>query len=229
VLAGRRRDVLERLAERVDGEAHEVDLTDRDALLRLAEVDVDAFVSNAALPGTGALFDYGLDELDRALDVNLRAPLVLTRILAERMRAAGRGHVAFVASVASRSPTAWSSLYCATKFGLRGFALSLRQDLHGTGVGVSIVMPGMVRDAGMFAEAGVEPPRGAGTSSPEEVAAAVVDAIERDRGEVTVAPLGVRLNTELSAVAPELAAALGRRVGSDRFLQALAEGQRPKR
>ena len=99
----------------------------------------------------------------------------------------------------------------------------------GTGVGVSIVMPGMVRDAGMFAEAHVEPPPGAGTSSPEEVAEAVVDAIEHDRSEVTVAPLAVRLNTELAAVAPEIAAALGRRLGSDKFMQALAAVQRHKR
>src|SRR5207302_648948 len=79
------------------------------------------------------------------------------------------------------------------KFGLRGFALGLREDLRPHGVGVSLVLPGFIRDAGMFAEANVELPRGVGTRSPEEVAAGVLKAIEQNRAEVEVAPLGVRL------------------------------------
>jgi short-subunit dehydrogenase len=94
---------------------------------------------------------------------------------------------------------------------------------------VSLVLPGMVRDAGMFAEANVEPPRGAGTSSPQEVADAVVRAIERDRAEVTVAPLAVRLNMELASAAPELAGLIGSRMGADDFMATLARGQRHKR
>ena len=74
-------------------------------------------------------------------------------------------------SPASR-PAPRSSVYNATKFGLRGFALGLRTDLGPRGVGVSIVSPGFVREAGMFAESGAPPP-GLGTASPEQVAAAV--------------------------------------------------------
>ena len=229
VLTGRRGDVLDSLAAELGAEARPADLTDRDALAALAELDLDCFVSNAALPGSGGLDEYSLDELDRVLDVNLRAPLVIARLLAPRLRERGSGHVAFVTSVSARMPSAWASLYCATKFGLRGFALSLRQELRGSGVGVSLVLPGMVRDAGMFAEAHVDPPRGAGTSSPEEVAEAVVRAIERDRAEVTVAPVAVRLNMELASAAPEVAALIGSRLGADDFMAALARGQRHKR
>ena len=67
------------------------------------------------------------------------------------MTARGAGHMVFVSSLSGKAATARASLYCATKFGLRGFALGLRDDLRGTGVGVSVVMPGAIRDAGMFA------------------------------------------------------------------------------
>jgi short-subunit dehydrogenase len=229
VLTGRRRDALDALAQELGAEARPADLTDRQALHELADVDVDCFVSNAALPGSGALDEYSLDQLDRVLDVNLRAPVVLARLLTARMRANSEGHLVFVTSVSARMPSPWASLYTATKFGLRGFALSLRQELRGTGVGVSLVLPGMVRDAGMFAEAGVEPPRGAGTSSPQEVAAAVVRGIARGRIEQTVAPLSVRLNMKLASSAPGLAGAIGARLGADEFMVALARGQRHKR
>jgi short-subunit dehydrogenase len=229
VLTGRRRDALEALAAELGAEPRPADLTDRRALHELGGLDADCFVSNAALPGSGALDEYTLEELDRVLDVNLRAPVVLARLLVARMRAKGEGHLLFVTSVSARMPSAWASLYCATKFGLRGFALSLRQELRGTGIGVSLVLPGMVRDAGMFAEAGVEPPRGAGTSSPEEVATAVSRAIQIGPAQLTVAPLAVRLNMELASAAPGLAGAIGARLGADQFMAALARGQRHKR
>ena len=69
-----------------------------------------------------------------------------------------------------RSGSPRSSLYSATKFGLRGFAFGLREDMHPNGVGVSIVSPGFVREAGMFHDAGSKPPPGLGTTTPEKVA-----------------------------------------------------------
>ena len=60
----------------------------------------------------------------------------------------------------------------------------MRADLRPAGVGVSTIFPGFIRDAGMFAEADVRLPPGVGTRSPEDVAAGVISAIERDRAEV---------------------------------------------
>ena len=99
----------------------------------------------------------------------------------------GEGHIVLIASLAGHAPTPRASLYNATKFGLRGFGLGLREDLRATNVGASVISPGFIRDAGLFADAGASS-SGLGTSSPEEVGTAVADAIERDRGEVTVAP-----------------------------------------
>ena len=120
-------------------------------------------------------------------------------------------------------------MYNATKFGLRGFAMAMRAELHGSGVGVSAVFPGFIREAGMFAEAQVELPRGVGTRSPEDVAKATVGAIERNRGEVDVAPFPLRIGSAFSGLAPDLAATITRKSGSDRIAHQLADSQSAKR
>ena len=81
----------------------------------------------------------------------------------------------------------------------------------------------------MFADADVELPAGVGTRTPDDVARAVVKAIERNRGEVDVAPLSLRAGAALAGLAPELAAAGARRLGSDEIARRVAAGQRPKR
>jgi short-subunit dehydrogenase len=121
------------------------------------------------------------------------------------------------------------ALYNASKFGLRGFAAALRADLRASGVGVSAVFPGFIRDAGMFADSGVKLPPGIGTRSPEDVAKAVITAIEHNRGEIDVAPLPLRASTIFASVAPELAANVARRLGSDDIARQMEAGQREKR
>jgi uncharacterized protein len=232
VLTGRRPEVLEELAASVPDAAIAVaDLTDAASVRALAEAhpDVDVVVANAAVPGSGQLESFSEEQIDRVLDVNLRAPIVLSRLYVPSMRERGSGHFVFMSSLSGRAPVSGGSLYAATKFGLRGFGSSLRADLRGTGVGVSIVSPGFVHDAGMFAEAGVELPYGFRTVSPERVADATVSAIERDRGEVTVAPLELRLGTALAAVAPDLASKVANRLGGEQVAERMAEGQADKR
>jgi short-subunit dehydrogenase len=134
-----------------------------------------------------------------------------------------------VSSLSGKAASPGGSVYSATKFGLRGFALGLRQDLRPHGVGVSVVAPGFVRDAGMFHDSGAKLPPFVGTSSPEQVADGVVKAIERNRAEVEVAPFGVRAGAAAGGLLPELLANLQRRLGGDRISERMAEGQRPKR
>jgi short-subunit dehydrogenase len=233
LLSGRREDVLEELAARLGDRAGVVvaDLAERDAPTRLAEAagDVDVFVANAALPASGRVEDFGHDDIDRALDVNLRAPIQLTRALLPGMLERGRGHVVFVSSLSGKAASPRSGIYSATKFGLRGFASGLREDVEQSGIGVTVVFPGFVSDAGLFAESGVRLPRWVGTRTPEQVAAAVVRGIERERAEVDVAPLGLRVGTRLAGLAPVTVARVQRRLGSERIADALAEAQRGKR
>jgi short-subunit dehydrogenase len=234
LLSARRVAELEALAEEIGGRALPADLASSGATsaveaLVAAAGHVDVLVSNAGLPGSGELDSLSPAEIDRVIDVNLRAPMQLARLLAPSMRARRTGHLLFVSSLSDKAAGPHSSVYSATKFGLRGFALALRQDLAPDGVGVSLVSPGFVRDAGLFADSGAALPRGVGTSSPAEVAAAVVRAIERDKAAIDVAPLGMRAGARIAVVAPVTAAAVQKRLGSFAIARAIAAGQRDKR
>jgi short-subunit dehydrogenase len=230
-LTGRRIEVLEELAGELHALALAADLSDGAEIDRLLAQcgEVDILVANAALPASGMLDSFSVAEIDRALDVNLRAPIMLARALAPAMVERGRGHLLFMSSLAGKSPTPGASLYNASKAGLRSFAAALRAELKGSGVGVSAVFPGFIRDAGMFADTGVTLPPGVGTRSPEDVAAAVVSAVERNRGELDVAPLPLRAGTVFARLAPELAQSAARRFGSERLTRQISEGQREKR
>jgi short-subunit dehydrogenase len=153
----------------------------------------------------------------------------MAHALAPQMAQRGEGHLLFMSSLSGKAATAGSSIYNATKFGLRGFASALRAELRGSGVGVSAVFPGFIREAGMFAESGAKLPPGVGTRSPQDVADAVVTAIERNRGEVDVAPLTLRLGSTFSGVAPEVAATFTRLMGGAKITASVADGQREKR
>lgn len=231
LLTGRRADVLEPLAAELGGRAIACDLADRDAVARLAHEagDVDVLVANAALPGSGAVLDRDLDRIDRALEVNLRAPIALARLLVDGMVARRRGHMVFMSSLSGKAASPGSAIYSATKFGMRGFAQGLREDLRPHGVGVSTIFPGFIRDAGMFADSGAKLPAGVGTRTPEQVAAAVLRAIERDRAELDVAPLSLRVGTGFAQLAPSVAAAVQRRLGANRISADMAAGQDGKR
>jgi len=234
IVSGRRLEVLQRLVEELGGagvvRAVACDLSDRAAVERLTSEagGVDVLVANAGLPASGVFTELSQEQIDRVLEVNLRAPIALARALAPQMTARRSGHVVLISSLAGKVASPASAIYSATKFGLRGFAHGIREDLRPHGVGVSVVLPGFIRGAGMFADAEVELPRGVGTRTPEDVAAAVIDAVEHNRAEVEVAPLGLRLGAAFAGLAPELAASVSRRMGADRIASNLAAGQRDK-
>jgi short-subunit dehydrogenase len=231
ILTGRRVDVLEPLAAETGGRAVACDLADPADLDRLLDDagDVDVLVANAGLPGSGHLRTFSVEEIDRAIAVNLRAPMVMARRLSEGMAARGSGHIVFMSSLSGKVASGGGSVYAATKFGLRGFAHGLREDLRTSGVGVSVVLPGFISDAGLFHDAGVELPRWVATKTPDDVAAAVVEAIERDRVELDVAPLTLRLGALFASVAPGLSATVHRRLGAGGIAEQYERGQRDKR
>lgn len=233
VATARRAEVLaglqDELGDRV--EALPADLADRADVAALPDRAgvVDVLIANAGLPGTGSLTSFDQVEVDRALDVNLRAPLQLARVLLPGMLERGAGHVVFVSSLSGKIASPGSALYSAAKFGLRGAAHALREDLVGTGVGVTVVFPGFIRDAGMFHDSGASLPRGVGTRTPEQVAEALVRGIEKDRLEVDVAPLAMRLGAKAAGLAPATVGAIQRRLGSAQISSSMARGQADKR
>jgi short-subunit dehydrogenase len=120
------------------------------------------------------------------------------------------GHMVFMSSLAGKAPAAGNTIYNATKFGIRGFALALREELIDTRVGVSVICPTFVREAGMWAETGLKASSAVGEVSPEEVADAVWYAITRNRAEIDVMPFQVRAGLKVQALAPGLFTAIAR-------------------
>lgn len=188
ILAARRAD---RLAEQVaaitsaggQAVAIEADVADPAELDRLAREAVavfgrvDALINNAGI-GSGKRFEVmETADIERMMSVNLMAPVLLTRLLLPGMLERKRGAIICVASVAGHVAT--ETLYSATKFGVRGFALSLRRELRGTGVNVSVVSPGFVRTE-------LTRWRRAPMPGPEVVATAIAGLLTRPRREVVV-------------------------------------------
>ncbi len=228
-LSARNREALEQMASELPGSGHGVlpaDLAEPDAAERLAAeaAGTEILIANAGLPGAGKLEEFSAEEVKRALRVNLEAPMLLARAFYPAMLEAGSGHLVFVASLSGKAASPRSSIYNATKFGLRGFALALRADLTPHSIGVSLVSPGFIREAGMFADAGAKPPPGMGTSTPEQVGAATVKAIERNKVELTVAPLPQRAGAHLALVSPSLGVKAQSGSAGQKAAQSIADG-----
>ena len=195
---------MQTLAAELDGSRVVVaDLARRGEAERLAAESgaIDILIANAGVPVSGRLTDLEVSHIDRGLDVNLRAAIVLTRLLLPGMIECGSGHVVLMASLAGQIPGLRNSIYNATKFGLRGFGHSLRLELRGTGVGASLISPSYVSQAGMWAESGQHSPF---EVPPGRVAEAVVRAIQQDRAEVTVAPVMGLIGGRFALIAPSV-------------------------
>jgi short-subunit dehydrogenase len=228
VLSGRNRTELDRLATTLaPARAVVADLSRPQEAERLVVEagPIDVMVANAAVPASGELVSFSVEEIDRALTINLRSAIVLANRLLPGMLARGSGHIVLMASIHGKLPAALVSVYNATKFGLRGFGLALGEELRHTGVGVSVINPTFVKDAGMWAETGAMPHPLAGQVTADQVADAVVRAIKENRREIDVAPLGARL----AASMPRLVAPMARRLGATSVPRAAVERQLAKR
>jgi short-subunit dehydrogenase len=232
-VTGRRQEALDKLAGDLGDRIEPLvaDLSKHDEVGSLVERAgrVDILVANAAVPASGRLDSYTAGQIDRAIDVNLRAPIQLAHALTKPMVSHGSGHVVLISSIAGKVASGQASLYNATKFGLRGFGFALGDELRGTGVGVTTVFPGFIGDAGMFADSGVKLPTGVSTRTPGQVADAVVQGIEKGKAEIDVAPVGLRLGGWLFGASPTLVGSLQRMLGGDKVASGLDEGQRNKR
>ena len=203
--------------------------TGRTSTVSAQRTDVDVLVANAAVPAAGRLQTFSDRELDRAIDVNVRAPMQLTLALLPRMLEREAGHSSTCPRSPARSQARGSSVYSATKFALRGFGYSLSEELRETGVGVTTVYPGFIREAGMFHESGAKLPRGVGTRTPEDVAKAVVEGIDRNRAEIDVAPFSLSSGAKVFGISPPVMSRITRMLGGDGVSEQLEVGQRDKR
>jgi short-subunit dehydrogenase len=154
VLVARSRKNLETIAEELRPktrvETVTMDVSDMDActnLFKKAEFEfgsVHVLVNNAGFHERGPAESIAIDDLGRMIDVNLRAPIILSRLAIPFLRQAGSGAIINVASLAGRTAVPGAATYSATKFGLRAFTMALAEELKDTPVKVAVVSPGPV-------------------------------------------------------------------------------------
>jgi short-subunit dehydrogenase len=233
-LSARGKDALDALAAELPGDGHSTavaDLGEPDAAGRLAAAlgPIDCLVANAALPATGRITEISGNQVARMLRINLESPILLSQALLPGMLDRDRGKIVLIGSLAGKAGSPRSSIYNASKFGLRGFAFGLSGDLAGTGVGVSVVAPGFVRDAGMFADSGAKAPARLGTTSPKEVADAVMKAIGSQKIEIAVAPLASRAMAHIGLVSPTVSYRAQSGPSGQKTADIVARGQAHKR
>jgi short-subunit dehydrogenase len=214
-LTARTADALDAVAKNLSADSARVhtvaadvgDGDDRRKLLEEAEAalgPVDILINNAGIELIAAYASLPPERIRALVRTNLDAPLMLSRMVLPRMIERGHGHVVMMSSLGGKKGSPYSATYAATKAGLIAWAGGVRAELRGTGVGVSVVSPGFVSEAGMFAVRSQRAPRLLGTSTPEAVARAVVRAIAKDVGEIIVNPGPVRLMLALDALSPRL-------------------------
>lgn len=197
VLVARGARALKALAEELGAGGTEaiavpMDVTDASAcqhLCKKAEFELGAIhvlVNNAGYHERGAFEKNEAENLGKMVDVNLRAPVVLTRLVLPYMRSAGEGAVVNVASLAGCTPVPGAAAYSATKFGLRGLTLSLAEELRGSPVSVGAVSPGPI-DTG-FIMSDIDSVTDITFSQPmstaEEVAEAIFEVASGGRREI---------------------------------------------
>ncbi|HEV8174175.1 MAG TPA: SDR family oxidoreductase [Actinoplanes sp.] len=186
VLAARRAEELADVARRIEAQGGGAvvaptdvrDPADVAALVeRAAAVDgrIDGLVNNAGVGGAASVL-AGDAAVDTVLDVNLRAPIRLMRAVVPIMVAQRAGAIVNIGSVAGE--VGISGAYSATKFALRGMTDSVRRELAGTGVGVTLIEPGYIATPSNAHRRGLP--------GPEIVAAAVERALKRPRRRVIV-------------------------------------------
>jgi len=214
---GRDPEATAAVADRVGGTAIVADLTrpgapEQVAAAALEAADrLDILVANAGIGWAGTFTDMTPDDVDRLVTVNLTAPVRLTHALLPALREHG-GFAAYVTSIAGRAGVAGEAVYSATKAGLDVFAESLRLELHGTGVRVGVLVPGVV-DTQFFQRRGRPYVRSWPRPRPVgPVAAALVRMIESDRAEA-YRPRWGRVPVAVRGLVPRAYRALAARFG----------------
>jgi hypothetical protein len=152
VLAARTASALESVAKEIGERAVVVptDVSDPEQARRLIELAVEAgggidvLVNNAGFNHRGPIVDADPSELAQVVDVNLKAPILLTALAMPHLLRRPRANVVNVASIAGQIPLPDEATYSATKFGLRGFSLAIAEELRETNVRVSLVSPGPI-------------------------------------------------------------------------------------
>ena len=184
---------------------------------------VDILVNNAGIMPLATFVEEDDATAHRQIDINLHGVLYGMKIALPGMQQRGRGHVVNLASMAGKVGFPGGATYCATKHAVVGVSEAIRQELRGSGVEISIVMPGLVNTE---LTSGLGTARGVKRVDPEDVAEAIVSALKFPRFDVFV-PKSAGYIHRLSALMPRRAAeAVARGLKADRVLTEIDAAQR---
>ncbi len=231
LLVARGKKKLEAIAEELRGktrvEIFVMDISDAEACVNMfkkADYEfgrIDILVNNAGYHKRGLFDTVSHEDLGTMIDVNLKAPIILTRLALPYLRESDGAAIVNVASLAGRAPIPGSATYSASKFGLRAFSFALAEELRGTKIKMAIVSPGPV-DTG-FIMSDIDQVSDLTFSQPistaDEVAQSILDLCGNKQREQSMPALSGYLTT-LSYLLPWLG----------RFMQPLLQrkGQRVK-
>jgi len=165
---------------------------------------IDILVNNAGLETEGAYSELAWPAIRETVEVNLIAPMALTYLVLPEMLKKKSGHIVNIASIVAKSGAPYAATYSGTKAGLAEWTRALRLELAGTGVQLSTIFPGYVREVGMFAKFGIKSPWIVGSCAPFEVAKAVVHAIEKGRPETIINSRPLRYAFVLNEISPRV-------------------------
>jgi len=155
--------------------------------------DINGVIFNAGVGRFGSLEEFSPKQIRHLVDLNLTSQILLARELLPNIKRRGQGDLVFIGSEAALSGSRKGSVYCATKFALRGFAQSLREECSNSGIRSTIINPGMVK-TGFFDDLSFEP--GDAEENyilPQDVADAVLSVLSARPGtcfdEINLSPL----------------------------------------
>ena len=169
--------------------AYELDVTSRESVARFldaVEADVgplDVMINNAGIMPLGAFLDESDGSAERQLDINVHGVIFGMKEALPRMLARGHGHVVNLASVAGKGGFPHAATYCATKHAVIGVSEAVRQELKGTGIELTCILPAVVNTE---LGSGIEAGRAVKKLEPEEVAEAILGALREPKFEVFV-------------------------------------------
>jgi NAD(P)-dependent dehydrogenase (short-subunit alcohol dehydrogenase family) len=176
---------------------------------------VDVLINNAGIMPVGAFADESDATAKRMVDINVHGVIFGSKLALERFIPRRRGHLVNIASIAGKAGSPHLATYVATKHAVVGLTESLRQELAGAGIDVTVVMP-----IGVNTElySGLPQLRGMKTPEPEDVADAIVEALQTGRYEVYV-PKRMKGTLKLGALLPLRARdMINRATGGDQMM-----------
>jgi NAD(P)-dependent dehydrogenase (short-subunit alcohol dehydrogenase family) len=171
---------------------------------------LDILINNAGIMPVGPFVEESDATARRMVDINLHGVIFGSKLALERFLPRRRGHLVNIASIAGKAAGPHVATYCATKHAVVGLTEAIRQELSGSGVDVTVVNP-----VGVNTElySGLQQLRGIKTPEPEDVAAAIVEALQTGRYEVYV-PKRMNWTLRVSALFPLRARdAMGKAMG----------------